>query len=38
MTLNPEPIGVSGYEKFIRIYQTGLSVEQNAIDKLHEEK
>ncbi|MBP2632976.1 MAG: Carbohydrate kinase [Firmicutes bacterium] len=38
MTLNPEPIGVIGYEKFIRIYQAGLSVEQNAIDKLHEEK
>ena len=36
LTLNPEPIGVSGYEKFIKAYQEGLSVERNAVDKIAE--
>ena len=36
LTLNPEPIGVSGYEKFIKAYQEGLSVERSAVDKIAE--
>lgn len=38
LTLNPEPIGVEGCEKYIKLYQSGLPVEKAAIDMLVEKK
>ncbi len=35
-TLSPEPIGVTGYKKFITGYEDGLAVEEAAVDNISE--